>query len=92
MCQMMAVTISSSSAVGTTLNTASRSTDCMPSTPRSMTRDSAAGLPVEVEAQADRVQMLEGTQRQQAHRALLDRGEQRVADLAEAGRADAQQP
>ena len=49
----------------------------------------AAGLAVEVKAQADRVQVAEGAQRQQPHRALLDRGEQRVADFPEAGRADA---
>ena len=49
----------------------------------------AAGLAVEMKAQADRMQMAEGAQRQQPNGALLHRGEQGVADLAKAGGADA---
>ena len=49
----------------------------------------SAGLPVQVETQADRVQVAEGTQRQQPHSALLNRGEEGIADLAEARRSHA---
>ena len=48
----------SSSSVGTTLNRISSSRNSMPGVPRSTTRDKPAGLPVEVEAQRQRVEML----------------------------------
>ena len=80
---MIAVTSSSSITVGTTLNTASRSTDWMPGGPAVDRAGQRAGLPVEMEAQAERVQMLECPPRRGAHRALLHLGEQRVAQFAE---------
>ena len=49
-----------------------------------------AGLPIEMEAQAQRMQMAEGAQCRDAHRALLHLGEQRIAQFAERGGADAQ--
>ncbi len=49
------------------------------------------GLAVEMKAQAERVQMLEGAPRGGADGALLHLGEQRIAQLAERGGADAQQ-
>ena len=44
-----------------------------------------------MEAQAERMQMLEGAPRGVAHRTLLHLGEQRVAQLTERRRADPQQ-
>ena len=49
-----------------------------------------AGLPIEVEPQAEAVQVLERLQRHLADRALLHRGEHRVAQLGEPGGGDAQ--
>ncbi len=89
---MIAVTSSSSITVGTTLNTASRSTDWMPCDAAVDRARQAAGLAVEMEAQADSAcRCWKVRSAADAHRALLHLGEQRVAQLAEPGGADAQQ-
>ena len=51
----------------------------------------AAGLAVEMEAQAEAVHVLEGLQRDAADGALLDGGEDGVAQFAEAGGGEAEQ-
>ena len=50
-----------------------------------------AGLPVQVEAQAELVHVLERLQRHAPHHALLDGGKHRIPQLAETGRGQAQQ-
>ena len=51
----------------------------------------AAGLAVEMEAEREAVQVLEGFERHEAGAALLDGGEDGVAEFAEAGGGDAEQ-
>src|SRR3546814_19368862 len=46
----------------------------------------AAGLPLHVEAQRERVEVAEGGKRRPSHRILLHGGEQHVANFAEAER------
>ena len=77
-CQMIAVTISNSISVGTTLNIASRNTDWMLVCRGHRTRQ-RTGLPIKMKAQAQRMQMAEGAQCGDAHGALLHLGEQRIA-------------
>ncbi len=48
----------------------------------------AAGLALQMEAQRQLVEMAEGRERESAHRALPDLGEDRIAQLGEALRAD----
>ena len=49
----------------------------------------AAGLALEMEAQRQQMQVLEGRERESAHRALADLGEDRIAQFGEALRPDA---
>ncbi len=64
----------------------------MPLVPRSMARLTAAGAPVEMEPQAQPVQVLEGLQPGPADGPLPHPGEQPVAQLAERQRQQPRHP